>query len=107
MFAASSTRGPHWSLVPVRIILITLLLTLLALAVGLLIGIVGIILMAKLRGLEPDMTLAYRFIALPAAMVTGAMTLTAATISEIRAYRRNKAIARLEGLSGQSIIQQR
>jgi len=87
---------PRWYLIPVRAVLVAFLLTLLSFAVSLLIGILGITIGGRLRGVHPNMTLAYRHVALPTAAVVGAITLIAMTVVEIRDYRQSKALAEIE-----------
>ncbi|MGA8154360.1 MAG: gamma-glutamyl-gamma-aminobutyrate hydrolase family protein [Terriglobales bacterium] len=84
---------PRWYLVPARILLVTFLLTLLAFAVSLLLGIIGMVVLAGLRGVHPNMTLAYRHFALPAAASVAAVAFIAASVMEIRNYRQAKALA--------------
>ena len=66
---------PSWSVIPIRVLLVTFLLTLLAFAVSLLLGILGLVIAARLRGLHPNMATAYRHVALPAAAVVSAIVL--------------------------------
>lgn len=88
-------RLPRWYVIPLRVVLVTFLLTLLAFAVSLLLGILGIVISAHLRGFEPNMTLAYRHIALPIALVGGALTLIATAILEIRNYRQERTLTQI------------
>lgn len=74
----------------------TFLLTLLAFAVSLLLGIVGVVLGAKLRGGTPNMQIAYRDVAAPVAAAVGAIVLVSALFMEIRNYRQAKALAGIE-----------
>jgi hypothetical protein len=83
-------------MIPVRVLLITLLLTLLAFAVSLLLGIVGIVIGSRLRGVPPNMTLAYKHIAAPAAAMVGAIALISAASMEIRHYRQAKMLDKIE-----------
>jgi len=83
----------------VRILLVTFLLTLLSFAVTLLLGILGIVIAARLRGIHPNMTLAYRHIAAPAAAVVGGVVLVSATVTEIRHYMQAKTLAEIERVS--------
>jgi glycerol-3-phosphate acyltransferase PlsY len=92
-------RQPHWSVIPARILLITFLLTLLSFAVSLLPGIVGIVIAARLRGLHPNLTLAYRQIAFPVAVVVGTIAFVSASVMEIRHHRQAKALAQIERIS--------
>ena len=51
-------------------------------------GIFGLLISAGVRGIHPNMTVAYREIAFPAAVVAGAIALLAAIVLEIRHPRR-------------------
>ena len=88
-------------LIPVRVLLATCLLTLLSFAVSLLLGILGLLIAARLRGVPPNLTAAYRYIALPAAFTAGAIVLVSACVMEVRHYRQTKALAEIERISGQ------
>jgi len=90
---------PRWYLIPVRVLLVTFLLTLLGFALSLLLGILGLAIAAGGRGLNPDMTAAYRHFALPSAAVIGVIVLIAASVIEIRHYRQAKALAGIERIS--------
>jgi len=92
-------REPHWYVIPARILLITFLLTLLSFAVSLLLGILGIVVAAYVRGIHPNLTTAYRHIAFPVAVVVGAIALIAASVTEIRHHRQAKALAEIERIS--------
>ena len=96
--AASNLR---WYLIPVRVLLATFLLTLLSFAMSLLLGILGLLIAARLRGLPPDLTAAYRHIALPAAVTVGVIVLICASVMEVRHFRQAKALAEIERISGQ------
>jgi len=65
----------------------------------LLLGIVGVVIVARVRGVHPDMTVAYRYIALPVAVVTGAIVLVLAVVMEIRHYRQAKTLAEIARVS--------
>jgi len=99
-----ATKGPaakpRWYLIPVRVLLVTFLLTLLSFAVSLLLGILGIVIAGRLQGVHPNMALAYRHIALPAAAMVGAVVLISASIMEVRRYRQAKTLAGIERMSG-------
>jgi hypothetical protein len=94
-----NTAKPHWYLIPARVLLLTFLLTLLSFAASLLFGILGIVIVAALRGIHPNMPAAYRHIALPVAAVVAAVTLISASVIEIRRYRQTKALAEIERIS--------
>jgi len=83
-------RWLPWLLVPARVLLVTFLLMLLCFAVSLLLGIVGVLIRASLRGYHPDMAIAYRQIAFPAAVVAGVTALIAAIIIEVKYRSRNR-----------------
>lgn len=91
-----AARGPRWYLIPVRVLLVTFVVTLLSFAVSLLFGIGGVLLAARVRGAHPDMTVAYRYVAMPAAGVVAAVVLVSAAFMEVRHYRRAKTLARME-----------
>ena len=82
-----------------RVLLVTFLLTLLSFAVSLLLGILGVVIAARFRGLHPNMTAAYRHIALPTAAVISAIVLISASAMEIRRYRQTKALSEIERIS--------
>lgn len=90
---------PSWTLVLVRILGLTVLLTLLAFASSLLLGILGVALTAVARGVHPNMPIAYRDIALPVATVAAAIALVSVTIIEVRHYRSSKALAEIQNAS--------
>jgi hypothetical protein len=100
MPASNQARRPAWYLTPARVLLVTFLLTLLAFAVSLLLGILGLVITARVRGVHPNLTTAYRHIALPTATVAAAIVLVSATVIEIRRYRQAKALAQIERISG-------
>jgi hypothetical protein len=90
-----AVRQPRWYVIPLRVLLLSFLLTLLAFAVSLLLAILGMLITARLRGFQPDMTLAYRNIALPIALAAGVVTLIVTTVLEIRNYRQARALAQI------------
>ena len=98
MLPKSSTR-PRWYAIPVRVLLATFLGSLLCFAISLLLGIVGTAIVARLRGLHPDMTIAYRHIALPVAAVAGSIILVLTLALEIRHHQQSKALSNIERMS--------
>lgn len=88
-------RQPRWYVIPLRVLLLTFLLTLLAFAVSLLLGILGVVINARVRGLHPNMTLAYRHIALPIALAAGAVALVFIALLEVRNYRQSRTLAQI------------
>ena len=96
MSLPAGIRKPRWYAIPVRVVIMTLVVTLISFAVSLLLGLIGVLLVAKIRGLPPDLTLAYRNIALPVATVVGTIVLALSLVMEIRHYRQTKALAEIE-----------
>ncbi|MFY9680845.1 MAG: hypothetical protein WA416_14020 [Candidatus Sulfotelmatobacter sp.] len=92
-------RPPRWYAIPIRVLLLTFIGTLISFAVSLFLGIIGTVTAAALRHVHPNMTLAYRRIALPAAAVAGSIIFVLALIMEIRHYRQSRILAALEGLT--------
>jgi hypothetical protein len=93
--AKASPTTLRWLLPPARMLLVTFLLALLSFAICLLLGIVGLVISAGVRGVHPNMTIAYRQIAFPAAVLVGAAALVAAIVMEIRHHRRERYPLRL------------
>ena len=85
-------RKPHWYLIPIRALAVTFLLTLLSFAASLLLGIIGMVLRGLIIGAHPNMTVAYRHIALPVAIVAATVIFIGAMVMEIRRYRQDKAL---------------
>ena len=83
------SRRLRWFWVPLRILLLSFLVAWLSFAVCLLLAILGLALSAWLRGVHPDLTVAYRHIAFPAAAVIGAIALVAAIGLEVRQCRKD------------------
>ena len=83
-------------MIPVRVVLVTFLLTLLAFAVSLLLGIAGVVIGAKLRQGTPNMQIAYRDVAAPVAAAVCAVVLVSSLFLEIRNYRRARALLSIE-----------
>lgn len=93
---AGQAAVPRWYFIPVRAVLVAFLLTLLSFAVSLLLGILGVVIHGRIEGVHPNMTVAYRHVALPTAAVVGAIALVAMTVLEIRNYRQSKVLAEIE-----------
>ena len=91
-----AARSPRWYGIPVRVLLATFIGTLICFALGLLIGIAGTVIVSALRGIHPDMRIAYRRIALPMASVAGAIIFVLSLVMEIRHYRQAKALSAIE-----------
>ena len=93
MPSPANLRQPRWYAIPARVLLVTFLVSLLSFALGLLLSIVGLVIMAKLHGSTPDMRFAYRHIARPVAVASGAIVLVVSLVMEIRYYRRSRILA--------------
>ena len=90
---------PRWYLVPVRVLVVTFLCALLGFAVSLFVGILGVVVRGRIRGVHPNLTSAYRSIALPAAAAISGVALIAVTVLEIRRYRQMKALGKIAAAS--------
>jgi hypothetical protein len=95
----AASRAPRWYGIPVRVAVVTFIGTLLSFSVSLLLAIVGTVLVARIRGLHPDMTVAYRHIALPMALVAGCVIFVLSLTMEVRHYRQTRALSALERIS--------
>ena len=92
-------RPPRWYAIPVRVLLVTFIGTLISFAVGLLLGILGTVLLSFLRHVNPNMTVAYRHIALPAAIVAGSIIFILALAMEVRHYRQSRTLSAIARMS--------
>jgi hypothetical protein len=99
MTSHSANRSPRWYGIPARVLLVTFIGTLLCFAVSLLMAILGIVAVSRLRGLHPDMTVAYRHIALPFALIAGSIIFVLVLIMEIRHHRQIKTLSAIERIS--------
>jgi uncharacterized membrane protein len=99
MPSLSTSRPPHWYGVPVRIGVLTFIGTLICFAVSLLLAILGTVGAAAIRGVHPDMRIAYRHIALPIAIGAGVIILVLASVMEVRHYRQIKALSAIERMN--------
>jgi hypothetical protein len=85
--ATAPSAKLRWFWMPLRVLLVTFLLTLLSFAVCLLLGILGLVISALWRGVHPNMALAYRQFAFPAAAIAAVIALVATVAIEVRATR--------------------
>jgi hypothetical protein len=99
MATASAFRSPRWYGIPFRVLLMTFIGTLLSFAVVLFLSIIGTVMISAVRGVHPDMRIAYRHIALPAALAIGAVVLMFSVVGEMRHYRQSKSLAAIEKMS--------
>jgi len=83
-----------------RVLLVPFIGTLISFAVSLLLKIIGTVAIAWMRGArQPNMTIAYRVFALPAALVAGSIIFVLALTMEVRHYRQMKTLAAIERVS--------
>jgi hypothetical protein len=99
MATGTAQRPPRWYGIPLRVLLATFVGTLICFAVSLFIGIFGTMIVSALRGIHPDMRIAYRLIALPMAAVAGGIIFVLSLVMEIRHYRQMKALSAIERMS--------
>jgi hypothetical protein len=99
MASARASRSPHWYGIPARVLLVTFIGTLLCFAVSLLMAILGTVIVSGMRGVHPDMRIAYRQIALPVAVVAGGVIFVLAVVMEVRQYRQTKTLSAIEKMS--------
>jgi hypothetical protein len=57
------------------------------------------VIVAMSRGVQPNMTVAYRHVALPAAVVAGGIIFVLALTMEIRHFRQSRALAAIARVS--------
>ncbi|HUM07029.1 MAG TPA: hypothetical protein VLT90_16295 [Terriglobales bacterium] len=84
---------PRWTGIPVRVLLMTVLFTLLAFAISLLLSILGTVVYSWITSVHPNLQFAYRSIAFPFAVTAGAIAMVLFLIMEVRHYRRRKTLA--------------
>ena len=74
--------------IAIRVLIVTFLFTLASFATGLLLGIIGVVIAGAIRGVHPDMTMAYRFVAAPLAVCGSIVTFIAMLVYEVRRQSR-------------------
>jgi flagellar biosynthesis protein FliR len=87
---------PRWIGIPVRVLLTTVVVTLLAFAVSLLLSILGTVVYSQVKHVAPNMPYAYRYIAFPFAITVGLIVLALSLTMEIRHYRERRTLASIE-----------
>jgi hypothetical protein len=97
--AKTSSDGPRWIGIPVRVFAVTFLFTLLSFAVALLLSIMGTVVYSQVKHVAPNLTFAYRHIAFPCALTAGAVVLVMSLAMEIRDYRQRKTLEGIERVS--------
>lgn len=83
-------RKPNLLASLVRIVLFTVLITLLCFAIALFVGIVGVSVANYRGGGGMSLSVAYRNIALPVALIAFVVSFVAMTITEVRLLRRKR-----------------
>src|SRR5258708_37530762 len=87
---------PRWIGIPVRVLVTTVVLTLLAFAVSLLLSILGTVVYSQVQHVAPNMPFAYRYVAFPFAISVGVIVLVLSLTMEIRHYRQSKTLTGIE-----------
>ncbi|HEY1657071.1 MAG TPA: hypothetical protein VGG14_01885 [Candidatus Sulfotelmatobacter sp.] len=95
MASRASSRS-SWYQIPVRTALWTFIGTLISFALSLFLGIVGVVIVSAARHVHPNMTLAYRDVAFPTAIVAGTVILLLVLRMEIRYYRQSRTLESIE-----------
>jgi ABC-type sulfate transport system permease component len=90
------TRRPRLILALLRALLVTFLISLLALAISLFLGILGAVIYGRVEHLAPNFGFVYRNIAAPFAIVVGGIVLVLSLILEVRHYRQTRVLAAIE-----------
>jgi hypothetical protein len=94
--AQTISSQPRWTGIPLRVLAVTVLLTLMAFAIALLLGILGTVVYSKVAHVAPNLTFAYRHLAFPFAIGVGAIVFVLSLTMEVRHYRQRKALAGIE-----------
>ncbi len=87
-------RPPGIVPVMVRVAFLTFLFTLLGFAVSLFFAIIALAILNHTRAGGLSMAMAYRMIALPAAIIIGSSAFVVTLVTEVRSYRRLRAESR-------------
>ncbi|HWR36561.1 MAG TPA: hypothetical protein VN622_11890 [Clostridia bacterium] len=74
-----------------RVILLSLMFAALGMGLGLLMGILGTVAYAIVNHSHPDVTVAYRLVAIPLAIISGLVALLYTVFNEIRTALRTRA----------------
>ena len=83
--------------VVLRVVLVTIVFTLLAFAIGLFCGILTSVLYGAIRHIHPDLTWAYKFVAAPLGAIALVVTFFIMLVNEIRRARRPLELTRTAG----------
>ena len=93
---ATAAERPRWIGIPLRVLLMTAILTMLAFAVSLLLSILGTVVYSQVEHVAPNMPFAYRYVAFPFAISVGVIVLALSLAMEIKYYRQRKTLADIE-----------
>jgi hypothetical protein len=75
-----------------RVLFTTLLFTAAGMGAGLFCGIVGIVIYGIIRGVQVDMTNAYKHVAIPSAILIGSAAFIGALVMEVRGHRQRTSL---------------
>jgi uncharacterized BrkB/YihY/UPF0761 family membrane protein len=95
----TASGRPRWIGIPLRVLAVTVLLTLLSFAVALLLSILGTIVYSQVEHVAPNLPFAYRHVAFPFAITVGAIVLVLSVVMEVRNYRQRRTLAGIERAS--------
>jgi uncharacterized BrkB/YihY/UPF0761 family membrane protein len=81
---AQQSKVSRFFSVVIRILFVTVLFTLIGMGAGLFAGIIGVVVLAFVKDIHPDMQTAYLRVAIPTAIVFGTIALIYNVAQEIR-----------------------
>ena len=81
---AQQSKVSRFFSVVIRILFVTVLFTLIGMGAGLFAGIIGVVILAFVKDIHPDMQTAYLRVAIPNAIVFGTVALIYNVAQEIR-----------------------
>jgi uncharacterized BrkB/YihY/UPF0761 family membrane protein len=81
---AQQGRMSRFFSVVIRTLFVTLLFTLIGMGTGLFAGIIGVVVLAFVKDVHPDMQTAYLRVAIPTAIIFGTVALIYNVVQEIR-----------------------
>jgi len=81
---AQQSKVSRFFSVVIRILFVTVLFTLIGMGAGLFAGIIGVVILAFVKDIHPDMQTAYLRVAIPNAIVFGTVALIYNVVQEIR-----------------------
>lgn len=93
---AACLNKPRWYWVPVKALAITFPLTFISFALGLLLGIIGMLIRGWILNVHANLTVAYRDVALPVAVTAAVIVFVTSLVMEVRRYRQEKALVEIQ-----------